>query len=92
MILLQKHYLFQTLGAMGQGNGKIIAGLKGNFPDNAISSIPLTSSCLQNKLGNLMRTAVVGRILGLCKTEIQLVADITWAATIALLPPFFEKG
>ena len=42
MALLQKHYLSQTLGAMGQGNGKIIAGLEGHFPDNAISSVPLS--------------------------------------------------
>lgn len=69
--LLQKHYLSQTLGAKGKGNSKIIASLECHVPDKAISSVPLGFCCLQNKLGNLTRTAVVDSIFVLHKPKIQ---------------------
>lgn len=71
--LLQKHYLCQTFGTIGQGNGKITAGPEGHFLDNATSSAPLSFCCLENKLRHLLRTAVWGNTWVLHKPKIHLL-------------------
>lgn len=67
----QKHKLSPTLRAKEQGNSKIIVSLECHFSDKAITSVPLSFCCRQNKLGNLTRTAVVDSILVLHKPKTQ---------------------